>query len=385
MTKIFIIAGEASGDMLAASVMDAFKKKRADIEFRGIGGNAMMASGLPDSLFPMEDLSLMGIMEIVPKIPKMLKRIRQAVEAIKVFNPDIVLTVDAPDFSFRVQKELKRHKIRAKQLHFVAPTVWAWRPDRARKIAAFLDGLICLLPFEPPFFERQGLPAIAVGHPVLKAGALEANGGLFRQAHGISQDTQAVGLFFGSRRSEIELLSPVILGVAKSMANENPHLQFIVPTLPRWKNHLEALLQSEGLKAIVTDDKREKWDAIAACEVALVVSGTVALEIAVVGVPHVILYRMHPLTWQIVSRVVKTRHAHLVNVMLQNTTVPEFLQEEAQVEMILPQLKDLLASREKQAKQKEAFHRVREMLQPDPALSAADQAADFILKFKTQI
>lgn len=382
--KIFIIAGEASGDMLASSVMIALKSKQPDVEFRGIGGSTMMASGLPESLFPMEDLSLMGIMEVVPKIPKMLKRIRQTVEAIKVFNPDIVLTVDAPDFSFRVQKELKRHKLKAKQLHFVAPTVWAWRPDRARKIAAFLDGLICLLPFEPPFFQRQGLSAIAVGHPVLKAGALEANGGLFRQAHDIAQDTQVVGLFFGSRRSEIELLSPVILGVAKSMANEHPDIRFIVPTLPRWKDHLEGLLKAEGLKAIVTDDKAEKWDAIAACDVALVVSGTVALEIAVVGVPHAILYRMNALTWQIVSRVVKTRHAHLVNVILQDTAVPEFLQDEAQVELILPKLKELLASREKQAKQKEAFQRVREMLQPDPALSAADQAAEFILKFKTQ-
>lgn len=382
--KIFIIAGEASGDMLASSVMTALKAKQPDVEFRGIGGSTMMASGLPESLFPMEDLSLMGIMEVVPKIPKMLKRIRQTVEAIKVFNPDIVLTVDAPDFSFRVQKELKRHKLKAKQLHFVAPTVWAWRPDRARKIAAFLDGLICLLPFEPPFFQRQGLSAISVGHPVLKAGALEANGGLFRQVHDIAQDAQAVGLFFGSRRSEIELLSPVILGVAKSMASENPDIRFIVPTLPRWKDHLEGLLKAEGLKAIVTDDKSEKWDAIAACDVALVVSGTVALEIAVVGVPHAILYRMNALTWQIVSRVVKTRHAHLVNVMLQDTAVPEFLQDEAQVELILPKLKELLASREKQAKQKEAFQRVREMLQPDPALSAADQAAEFILKFKTQ-
>lgn len=380
--KIFVIAGEASGDMLASSVMAALKQKNPDIEFRGIGGAGMMANGLKDSLFPMDDLSLMGLMEIVPKIPKMLKRIRQTVEAIKVFNPDIVLSVDAPDFSFRVQKELRRYKMRAKQLHFVAPTVWAWRPDRARKIAAFLDGLICLFPFEPPFFLRQGLQAIAVGHPVLKSGALQASGATFRQAHGLTQDTQAVGLFFGSRRSEIEGLAPVIIGVAKSMANENPALRFIVPTLPRWKDHLTALLAAEGINAVVTTDKAEKWDAIAACDAALVVSGTVALEIAVVGVPHVILYRMNQLTWQIVSRVVKTRHAHLVNVMLQDEVVPEFLQEDAKVELILPELKEVLSSRERQARQKDGFQRVREMLQPDPALSAADQAAEFILKFK---
>ena len=382
--KVFIIAGEASGDQLASAIMTAMKS-RQDIEFRGIGGSAMLGNGLPESLFPMEDLSLMGLMEIVPKIPKMLKRIRQTVEAIRVFNPDIVLTVDAPDFSFRVQKELKRFNLRAKQLHFVAPTVWAWRPDRARKIAAFLDGLICLFPFEPPFFQRQGLSAIAVGHPVLKSGALQANGALFRQAHGITQDTQAVGLFFGSRRSEIELLSPIILGVAKSMAAENPAIRFIVPTLPRWKQHLEQQLTAEGIKAVVTDDKAEKWDAIAACDVALVVSGTVALEIGVVGVPHAILYRMNPLTWQIVNRMIKTRHAHLVNVMLQDTVVPEFLQDEAKVELILPKLKELLSSRELQARQKDGFQRVREMLQPDPALSAADQAAEFILKFKPTV
>lgn len=379
MIKIFVIAGEASGDQLAASVMMSLQQ-REEVEFRGIGGLYMKAAGLNESLFPMEDLSLMGLMEIIPKIPHMLRRIRQTVEAIKGFNPDIVLTVDSPDFCFRVQKDLKHHDIKARRIHFVAPTVWAWRPERAKRIAAFLDGLICLFPFEPPFFERQGLTAVAVGHPLMKSGALDARGGRFRQAHNLGPDAKCVGLFFGSRRSEIDTLSPLITGTAKTLRNGHPHLNFIVPTLPRWQERLEALLRQEGLEAIVTSQEEEKWDAIAACDAALAVSGTIALEIAVVGVPHVILYRMHPLTWQIVSRVVKTRSAHLVNIMLQEPVVPEFLQDRAQVELMAPAVSALLLDGGIRNRQMTAFQKVRDMLQPDPAISPADRAAEFILK-----
>lgn len=381
--KIFVIAGEVSGDQLAAAVMLALKGKRPDIEFRGVGGSNMLRAGLTDSVFPMEDLSLMGLMEVVPKIPKLMNRIQQTVTAIKVFNPDIVLTVDAPDFSFRVQKELKDKGVRAKRIHFVAPTVWAWRPDRAKKIAAFLDGLICLFPFEPEFFRKEGLKAVAVGHPVMKSGALSANGAAFRQAHGIPETRRMLGLFFGSRKSEIERLSPVLLGVAKSLKADIPDLGFIVPTLPRWQEHLRKLLQGDGIEATITTDPAEKWDSFAACDAALAVSGTVALEISVTGVPHVMLYKMNGVTWTIVKRMVTTRFAHLGNIILKKKVVPEFIQDDATVDKILPAIRDVLTSPAIQAQQKDAFAQIREQLEPDKTRSAADLAAEFIIDLKT--
>jgi lipid-A-disaccharide synthase len=381
MTKIFIIAGEESGDQLGAALMRALKDKIPQIEFRGIGGAAMKQAGLQESLFPMQDLSLMGLMEIVPKIPKMLNRIAQTVTAIKVFNPDIVLTIDAPEFCFRVQKEVKASRLRARQIHFVAPTVWAWRPERAKKVAAFLNGLICLFPFETKYFEEQGLHAVAVGHPVLKSGVLEANGSLFRRSHGFGEDQKVLGLFFGSRNSEIERLSAIITKTAKRLSAGNPGLGFVVPTLPRWRDHLKALLARENIEAVVTSDPDEKWNAFKACDAALAVSGTVALEIAVAGVPHAILYRMNPVTWRILRHMVTTRHAHLVNIMLDHAVVPEFLQDDAAADKIAPAVEKLLTDPAEQEAQKQAFGRVREILQPDPARSPAEQAAAFVQKF----
>ena len=383
MTKIFIIAGEESGDQLGAAVMKALREKLTRVEFRGIGGDAMKRAGLEGSLFPMNELSIMGLVEVVPKIPKLLNRIIQTVTAVKVFNPDIVLTIDSPDFCFRVQRELRTQNLRTKQIHFVAPTVWAWRPERAKKITDFLDGLICLFPFEPKYFENKTMNAVAVGHPLMKSGAVKANGGLFRKANKIADDQKVMGLFFGSRKSEFDRLSSVIIGTAKSLKNDIPDLKFVVPTLPRLREQIIKLLADEGIEGIVVSDPDQKWHAIAACDAALAVSGTVALEIAIVGVPHAILYRMSPVTWQIVRRMVTTKHAHLVNVILEQAMIPEFIQDDATVDKILPMMRTLLTDTSEQSVQKIAFEKVRSVLQPDPTKSPADEAAAFIETFLT--
>lgn len=381
MPKIFVIAGEASGDHLAAELMLTLKQRHPNIEFRGIGGAEMLRAGLTDSLFPMEELSLMGIVEVVPKIPKIRARINQTVTAIKVYNPDIVLTVDSPDFCFRVQNQLKDENIKAKLLHFVAPTVWAWRPERARKIARFLDGLICLFPFEPDYFRSQGIRTIAIGHPVMKGPALQANGSLFRQAHGISQDQKVCGMFFGSRKSELDRMSGILTGVARSLQSEIENLKFVVPTLPRWQERLTQLLAKEKIDAVVTSGLEEKFDAMAACDGALVVSGTVALEVAVVGIPHALMYQMNAVTWQIVKRMVVTQNAHLVNIMLRSSHIPEFIQEDSSVDKILPTMKRILLDPVEQARQKDVFTQARAMLRGDTTREASDLAASFVEEF----
>lgn len=155
--KVFVIAGEASGDQLGASLLQALQERVGGIEVRGIGGSAMLKTGLHESLFPIEELSVMGIAEILPRIPIFLRLIGKTVQAIRVFNPDVVITIDSPDFCFRVAEKLAKMGNSAKRIHYVAPTVWAWREGRAAKIARFLDGMICLFPFEPVYFEKKGL------------------------------------------------------------------------------------------------------------------------------------------------------------------------------------------------------------------------------------
>lgn len=376
--KVFIIAGESSGDVLGASLISALKQQHPDIEIRGIGGEKMLAAGLRESLFLMEELSVMGIAEILPRIPKFIGLINKTVQAIKGFNPDVVVTIDSPDFSFRVQKKLKEEKISARKIHYVAPTVWAWRPERARKIAQFLDGLICLFPFEVPYFEREGLRAVSVGHPMVTNGVLDGDGEKFRAVHGIDDDVKTLGLFCGSRRREIEMSVPMLCDVVTTLRQKYPDLVCIAPTLPKWQERLEK--EFSGVSpVIVTSDAAEKYDAFSACDAAAAVSGTVALEIALAGVPHVLFYKMAPLTWAIVKRVVKTKFAHLGNILLGRMVYPEFIQEDATAENISGALNVFLGSSTLHAEGKKNRAAIIDRLQYHPSQRAEDLAARFVL------
>ncbi len=349
------------------------------LKIRGIGGSLMVSAGLEESFFPMNELSLMGLAEIIPHIPKMLRRIDQTVEAIRVFNPDIILTIDAPEFSHRVQKKLQAEKISGKRVHMVAPSVWAWRADRAQKIARFLDGLLCLLPFEPPFFERYGLKSEFMGHPVMDMeGVQTANGPAFRFRHMIGLDQKMVGLFFGSRRSEIEKMGSIFLQVAKNLQQHDPNIGFICPTTYSLRASVESLLRTHHISAHIVTDPKEKWDAFAACNVAAATSGTVGLELSILNIPHVISYKMNSLTWAVVNRVVTTKFAHLSNNILNKEVVPEFLQEKADPQMITESLLTFLNDRDKVQMQRNDFAEIRAALTTPHKKSAAQAAADFI-------
>lgn len=379
--KIYVIAGEESGDQLGAGLITSLKQQYPDAEIRGIGGKAMIDAGLPESLFPMNQLSVMGLAEILPRIPKFINLIAKTVQAIRVFDPDMVITIDAPDFSFRVQKKIKALNVRAKKVHYVAPTVWAWRAGRAAKIARFLDGIICLFPFEPIYFEREGLKAIAVGHPMVSSGLMQGDGALFRKKFDIAPDKKILGLFCGSRTSEVRELAPIMIEVAKSLQEKHPDLLCVVPTLPKWKAELEKSCVDAGVTAIVTSDKSDKWNAFSAPDVALAVSGTVALEVALAGVPHAIIYKMNNLTWEIVRRVVKTKFAHLGNILLGHLVYPEFIQEDATAEKILPVIEKLLTSEAEIRIQRESAKKIHLLLEPNQNEKAADRAAAFIGSF----
>lgn len=381
MKKIFIIAGESSGDQLGAGLLKSLRAMHPDIEIRGIGGPAMAEAGLVDSLFPMDELSVMGLAEVLPRIPKFINLIAKAVQAIRVFDPDVVITVDAPDFSFRVQKKLKAYGVRAKKIHYVAPTVWAWRSGRAAKVAQFLDGMICLFPFEPIYFEREGLKSSFVGHPMVSSGLLEGDGGRFREAHGIPAEKKVFGIFCGSRSAEVRGLAPLMIEVAKRVKETIPDMVCVVPTLPKWQDEISKLFQTAQVEAIVTSDIDEKWDAFRSADVALAVSGTVALEIALAGVPHAIIYKMNGLTWEIVKRVVKSKFAHLGNILLGHLVYPEFIQDKANVDDISPVVTGLFQSVIERKVQVEASRQILELLDPNPNEKAADRAAAFVNRY----
>lgn len=368
---VYIIAGEASGDFLGAQLMQSLKEKQPDMIFSGIGGALMQRQGL-SSLFPMNELSIMGVAEILPKIPHMLKRIKQTVEDIEGKQPDVIITIDAPDFSFRVQKKIKkRGKVQSKQIHYVAPTVWAWRPKRAQKIAQFLDGLICLFPFEPPYFEKEGLKAIAVGHPMMETDIVEA------KALNIGQgNTKKLGVFFGSRQGEIKRMSAVLLEAVNKISKTEPSLELIVPTLPHLENKIRDLLKDTNIPYHVLTDSEQKWPTFKSCDTAIAVSGTVGLELAVANIPHLITYKMNPLTFHLLKYILTTKYAHLANIMLQKEVVPEFIQMNCTSNNIANKAIELLSNNDMRAVQQNKFDIVRQELGQNK--KSSDIAADFI-------
>jgi lipid-A-disaccharide synthase len=379
MTHITIIAGEPSGDFLGAKLIAALKTQ-AEIKLSGVGGPQMKSEGL-ESLFPYEDLAVMGVAEVLPKLPLLISRIRQTVKHVVESKPDVVVTIDSPDFSFRVAKAVKKQMDAAapKIIHYVAPTVWAWREGRAAKISKFLDGLICLFDFEPLYFEPYNLKAVAVGHPLVEGTAMHASGARFREEWGIGGREPIIGVLFGSRKGELKKTGRILREAAFSVAQRiGSNVHIVAPTLPHVKKEVFDLLKDAPCAIHITDDAAEKFDAFRAMDVALAVSGTVGLELAALQVPHVIAYKANAVTAAIVRRLVKVRHAHLANIMAGEEIVPEFLQENAKPEAIADKAFDLFLA---PGAQKDAMAGIAARLGFGEEKTPSEKAADFILSF----
>ena len=376
LPKVFLVAGEASGDLLGAQLMEALKPSQA--RFVGIGGPMMEEEGL-ESLLPMHELCVMGLWEVVAQLPRLLKLIEGVVEEIEKEQPDVVVTIDLPDFNFQVAKRLKKRGIyTGKIVHYVAPSVWAWRPGRAKKVAQFLDGIMCLFPFEPEYFERHKLPAKYVGHPIIRRNH-KIESPAFREAYDIKPDDFVFGLYLGSRQSEIERHKGVFADAVNFMLEQNPNVQILLPTLKEVE--YEAIDATKGLNVspIIVSDSKDKWEAMRNCDLAMAVSGTVGLELAYMNVPHVIAYKTHPITFLIVRILVKVRFAHLVNILLDKPVVPEFLQGKCKSIKIAEELMRLIKDEALMAKQKVGFHDARRILKKGVAANPAETAAQFVL------
>ncbi len=373
---VYLVAGEHSGDNLGAGLMAALKEATAgDVRFAGIGGPMMAAQGL-QSLFPIRELALMGLAEILPHLPNLLRRMRQTVDDIAVRRPDIVVTIDAPDFCLRLARRVRPTGIPL--VHYVAPQIWAWRPGRGRKLAAILDHVLALLPFEPDFFARYGVPCTYVGHPVLQSGAGAGDAAAFRGAHDIAADRTLIAVLPGSRPGEISRTLPVYAETLARLAAKRSDLVAMVATVEAVAGEVAQAMARWPLPAVLVTDDRQKHDGFAASRAALAKSGTVNLELALADVPMVVCYRLHPITAFIGRRLVAVEHASLVNLLAGRRIVPEFLQENFRPEPLAETLEELLGDGEARAAQRRGLAAVRALLADIPG-RPSDVAAKTVL------
>lgn len=341
----FIISGEASGDLLGAGLMRALEKKTGgNARFAGIGGDRMQELGL-DSMFDQGELAHVGIFEIAKHIPQILRRINQTAEEIKRLKPAAVITIDSPDFCFRVAKKVKRLCPNTPIIHYVAPTVWAWRPGRARKVAKFLDHLMALLPFEPPYFTCEGLPSTFVGHPIIEGKAGQGSASKFLSKYVVPHDATLLTMLPGSRASEVKRLLPVFGATAVWLRAKWPNLHIVIPTVKKMSGLVEGMVKNWAIPVLVVDTDEDKYDAFEASSAALACSGTVSIELAMAGLPSVIAYKINPITYMIGKFLIKTKYVTLVNIMHNRTVMPEFLQKDCTPEKLAAAIDRLLEDR----------------------------------------
>ena len=339
--KVYLIAGEPSGDLLGARVMHALKNKEPDVQIFGVGGESMRAEGL-NSLFDIKDLAVMGLFEVLPNLPKILRHFKEIQQDIDQKKPDIIMTIDSYSFSAHVHKMLKKHGCTVPHVHLVAPQVWAWKKGRAKTIGRFIDHLFCLLPNEPAYFEPYGMPTTFVGHPVIEGGADKGDATVFRDEHQIPIDKHILCLLPGSRSSEIKYLLDDFVQAADNLVATNPDLFVVIPTVETVREKLEKRLANWKTPHLIVTGEQERYNAFAAASGAIAASGTVSLELALAGVPHLIAYRMNRITAALARRLLKIKYVNLINIIMDAPIIPELLQENCTVPKITVTMRNLL-------------------------------------------
>ncbi|MCC6002680.1 MAG: lipid-A-disaccharide synthase [Pararhodobacter sp.] len=382
--NIFLIAGEASGDRLGAALMAGLKTLSPGCRFDGIGGPEMAAQGLR-SRFPMDELSIMGLAEVLPRYFALKRRIAETARAIAAAKPDVVITIDSPDFCLRVLAQARRLLPELPTVHYVAPSVWAWRPGRAARMAPLVDHVLALLPFEPPYMQAAGMSCDFVGHPVVAEPLASMTQALdFRARHGIDAAPLLLVLP-GSRRGEVERLAPVFGAALRQVVAQHPAVRVVVPTTAALTDTVRALTAGWPGAPLVLDGAQgpveAKRAAFAAADVALAASGTVSLELAANRVPMVIAYDFNPLTRFLIRRLARVDTATLINLVTDTRVVPEFLLEKCQPQPIAAALVPLLATPEARAAQLQAMDLTMVRLGrggTPPGLRAARSVLDFL-------
>ncbi|KAA2211875.1 lipid-A-disaccharide synthase [Teichococcus oryzae] len=380
MTLLYLVAGEASGDMLGARLIAALRRRRPDLRFAGVGGDRMAEQGFT-SLFPMRELALMGLLEVLPNIRRLARRLEETAADIAARRPALVVTIDSPGFTLRVAARAKAQGFRV--AHYVAPQVWAWRPGRVRKIARQVDRILALLPFEAPFFEKAGIPVRFVGHSILESGADQGDAARFRARHGLAPEERVVLVMPGSRHSEVGRLLPVFGEALRRTEARVPGLRPVVPLAGPVEDAVRAEAACWRPAPILLRDVAEKYDAFAAAReshgVGLIKSGTSSLEVALAGVPMAVGYKVNPISAAIARRLIKVRHVSIVNLLADAPVIPEYLQERCTPDLLSAELERLLTDRDAADLQRAGFAQILDSLRPD-GLLPSEAAAEAVLE-----
>jgi lipid-A-disaccharide synthase len=376
---IYLIAGEASGDLLGARLMQSLRTKFAEqfpdkkILFYGIGGERMEAEGIT-SLFPYYELSMMGFVEIIPYIFRTIAHINLTVADITLKEPDMVITIDSPGFCFRVVEKLRKSYIETKFVHYVAPTVWAYKPQRAKKCAKLFDHMLVLLPFEPQYFTKVGLDCTFVGHPVVYEGK-KGDGAAFRSKYDIPDNAMLFCLLPGSREGEVKHHMPIFTRALSMLAISYTNIAIAIAVPEHALQFLGPYLNNSPFRVIIAENDQDKKNAMAASHFAFVKSGTVAFEVASAGTPMLITYKINKFSALWLKMIITTKYVNLINILSRKEVIPELLQEHATPLMLASCANTILLTSSLQNAQKTAIDNALKRLLPengdDPSMLAA--------------
>ncbi|MGF0337990.1 lipid-A-disaccharide synthase [Ectopseudomonas toyotomiensis] len=363
--RVALVAGEASGDILGSGLMQAIKQRHPDAEFIGVGGARMEAEGLK-SYFPMERLAVMGLVEVLGRLFELLGRRRQLARDLIAAQPDVFIGIDAPDFNLGLELKLRRAGI--KTVHYVSPSVWAWRQKRVLKIRDACDLMLTLFPFEAQFYDEHQVPVRFVGHPLADAIPQQADRAAAREALDLPQDEPVVALMPGSRGGEVARLGELFLDAAIRLRALRPGIHFLLPcATPERREQLEQMLAGRDLPLTLLNGRSH--EALAACDAVLIASGTATLEALLYKRPMVVAYRVAPLTYRILKRLVKSPYISLPNLLAERLLVPELIQDAATPEALAQAVAPLIDGGQVQTEGFDVIHRA---LRRDASVSAAD-------------
>ena len=381
--NVMIVCGEPSGDALGAQLMAGIKQLAGDrVRFTGVGGMAMGALGFK-SLYPLDTTAVMGLREVVPAIPAILRHVKQAVDFAVQTKPDAVVVIDSPDFTHRVAQGIKKRDPSIRTVDYVAPQVWASRAYRARKMAHYFDLVLALFPFEVPFFEKYGLKAVFVGHPVIERAAKVGGGDALRARLGIAQDAPLLALLPGSRTSEIRFILPEFRAAMEILSRKIPGLVTVLPTVPHVAAKVRAVTAHWPTPLHIVEGEADKYAAFDAADVALAASGTVTAELALARTPMVVGYKVGGLTFFLSKFLMTVTHITLINIILGREVVPEFLQSRCTPQNLAEAVARLFADENTREAQKVAMAEFAHALGADdepPSLRAARTLLEFVKK-----
>lgn len=377
MPKIAIVAGEASGDLLGGHLISALNKMRSDLEFFGIAGPKMQREGAK-SLYPMEKLSVRGYLEVIKHLPMLLKLRKNLLKQILDAKPDIFIGIDAPDFNFWLERKLKKHGIPT--VHYVSPSIWAWRGGRIRKIKRAVTHMLALFPFEPALYEAVNMPVTFVGHPLADELPIVPNKKRARDMLKLEQKDLIIALLPGSRNSEVEYHAALFVQTAELISHYHKQAKFLVPLITR-ETRTMFQLAIEKYASQHLDIQLlfgHSHDAMEAADFVIVASGTATLEAALLKQPMIITYRMSSASWRLLKPMHYLPYVGLPNVLANQFVVPELLQHDATPEKLTQVMNEMMADKNKLKFIKDTFTEMHHALKQDSALKAAEVVLSYL-------